>query len=242
MQEFDLEFLAQFNGKEGQPAYVAYKGKVYDVSLSRMWKTGQHMKRHAAGRDLTQDILAAPHGTEKLDIYPQVGILKETVSPEQTLPAFLHELLARVPFLQRHPHPSLVHFPVAFLMAPTLFNILFLITGVPAFETTAFHCLGAGIFFALPAIASGYFTWWINYQARAMRPVRIKIGLSWLLIVIAIPAFSVRLLDPAILCTLSTTGIGYLLATLVLAPMVGTIGWFGGGLTFPLEKRTVSRR
>jgi len=38
MKEFTEEELAQCNGRNGNPAYIAYKGKVYDVSASFLWK------------------------------------------------------------------------------------------------------------------------------------------------------------------------------------------------------------
>ena len=34
MKEFTLEELAEFDGREGRPAYVAYDGMVYDVTES----------------------------------------------------------------------------------------------------------------------------------------------------------------------------------------------------------------
>mgnify|MGYP000630560413 CR=1 FL=1 len=71
MKEFDLESLAVFNGKDGQPVYIAHKGRVFDVSSSKLWKTGLHMKRHPAGRDLSTDIGSAPHGVELLEKFPQ---------------------------------------------------------------------------------------------------------------------------------------------------------------------------
>ena len=49
MKKFTLEELAKFDGKEGRPAYVAYKGKVYDVSESWMWEDGDHQGLQEAG-------------------------------------------------------------------------------------------------------------------------------------------------------------------------------------------------
>ncbi len=235
MKEFDSESLAEFSGKDNKPVYVAHKGRVFDLSESRLWKTGLHMKRHLSGTDLTADIAAAPHGPEVLDKYPQVGVLKKT-RDAGSLPNPLEMLLDRFPFLRRHPHPMLVHFPIAFSITPALFCILFLITDVKSFDTTAFHCLGAGILFSVPAILSGFFTWWLNYGARSMRPIRIKIFLSLTLFCVALIAFLWRSMFPDVLTSLDTEGIIYLLLVISLVPMVSIIGWFGAGLTFPMEK------
>jgi len=70
-----LEELSRFDGRDGRPAYFAYKGKVCDVSLSKSWKDGSHMKKHPAGNDLTEMIKTAPHGEEKILQMPVVGEL-----------------------------------------------------------------------------------------------------------------------------------------------------------------------
>ena len=235
MKEFDPESLAEFSGKDGKPVYVAHKGRVFDLSESKLWKTGSHMKRHSAGLDLTTDIQAAPHGPEVLDKYPQVGTLKKQATGGQ-LPNPLEMMLDRFPFLRRHPHPMLVHFPIAFSITPAMFCLLFLITDERSFETTAFHCLGAGILFSIPAILSGLFTWWLNYGARSMKPIRIKIYLSLILFCVALFAFLWRSMFPDVFTSLGTEGIIYLLLVISLVPMVSVIGWFGAGLTFPMEK------
>ena len=73
--DFTPEDLSLFDGREGQPAYVGYEGKVYDVSASRMWAGGTHVRRHTAGNDLTASISQAPHGPEKIAVFPVVGAL-----------------------------------------------------------------------------------------------------------------------------------------------------------------------
>jgi predicted heme/steroid binding protein/uncharacterized membrane protein len=235
MKEFDAESLSPFNGKEGQPLYVAHKGRVFDVSASKLWNTGLHMRRHAAGHDLTVDIEAAPHGPEVLERYPQVGILKMKGGADESLPQPLEALLERFPFLRRHPHPMLVHFPIVFALSPVLFYLLYLMTALTTFETTAFHCLGAGLFFFTPAVLSGFFTWWLNYQSRPMKPIRIKILFSALLLAIGLAAFLLRLFLPAAVLSLGGIGILYLLLLSALIPVVSVIGWHGASLTFPLE-------
>ncbi len=65
--------LRQFDGGDGRPAYVAYQGRIYDVTASKLWKAGQHVKRHTAGYDLTEMIAQAPHNEEKILAMPEVG-------------------------------------------------------------------------------------------------------------------------------------------------------------------------
>lgn len=73
--ELTLEELADFDGQDGRPAYFAFHGKVYDVSQSKLWKNGSHMKRHQAGVDLTGILSQAPHGEDKILAMPEVARL-----------------------------------------------------------------------------------------------------------------------------------------------------------------------
>jgi predicted heme/steroid binding protein len=74
MKEFTIDELAGFNGKDGQPAYVAYEGVVYDVTESAMWGDGDHEGMHFAGADLTTEHGDAPHDVYVTD-FTQVGRL-----------------------------------------------------------------------------------------------------------------------------------------------------------------------
>jgi len=236
MKEFDTKEIESCNGKEGRPVYIAYQGKVYDVSDSKLWKTGLHMKRHPAGKDLTTDIQAAPHGTEVLERYPQVGVLKKEEGPDVRMPAILALLLARFPMLRRHPHPMTVHFPIVFMFSTTIFNVLYLATGIRAFETTAFHCLGGGVFFTVITISTGLYTWWLNYMSKPARAITIKKRISLVLLGVGIVAFIWRIVVPDVMVSLQGINFIYLLLILSFLPMVTVIGWFGAGLTFPVER------
>jgi predicted heme/steroid binding protein len=72
---FTLSELGQYDGNNGQPAYVAVDGVVYDVTNAKGWNSGSH-QGYSAGKDLTQEILKAPHGTQILSSLPIVGILQ----------------------------------------------------------------------------------------------------------------------------------------------------------------------
>ena len=239
MKEFTPEEIEAFNGKDGNPAYIAHEGKVYDVTASKLWKGGMHMRRHQSGQDLTTDLQAAPHGSDLLERYPQVGVLKEATKAEidqRELPRPLALLLEKNPFFRRHPHPMTVHFPIVFMLSTPVFNILYLLTGIKAFETTALHCLAGGILFTLVGIFTGVITWWYNYMGKMMKPIAIKLPLSIVMLIISIVVFIWRLNDPFVMENLSGINILYLVLVLSFFPMVSVLGWFGATMTFPVEK------
>lgn len=74
MRSFTLEELSQYNGKDGQPAYVAVDGLVYDVTNVEAWKDGEHKMGLTAGNELTEEITnQSPHGIQVLEGLPIVG-------------------------------------------------------------------------------------------------------------------------------------------------------------------------
>jgi len=84
------EELHSFDGKEGRPAYIAYKGIIYDVTASKLWKGGSHLVKHLAGHDFTDILKTAPHGEDKILSMPQVGKL---ISSSERLTAPFYERL-----------------------------------------------------------------------------------------------------------------------------------------------------
>ena len=236
MKEFDAEELARFNGEDGNPTYIAYDGKVYDVSESKLWRKGQHMNRHRSGADLTGDMPAAPHEADVLERYPQVGVLKKVAVEEPEIPQPIAYLINRFPFLRRHPHPMTVHFPIVFVFSTVFFNILYLLSGIKAFEITALHCLAGGILFSIVGITTGIYTWWLNYLAKPLKPVKIKLPLTILMFFTEVVIFVWRILRPDILDSASIGSIIYFMLILSLTPMITVIGWYGASMTFPVEK------
>lgn len=81
---YDPVTLAAFDGTQGNPAFVAVRGKVYDVSRLKLWQNGLHMK-HAAGTELTAAIGRAPHGEDKLDAAAVVGSYDASLEPPKTM-------------------------------------------------------------------------------------------------------------------------------------------------------------
>ncbi|MCH7413333.1 cytochrome b5 [Belliella sp. R4-6] len=76
MNIYTKQQLALRNGQDKPEIWIAYKGIIYDVSNSRLWKNGKHYE-HWAGQDLTEELVDAPH-TEKVFVkFDTVGHLKE---------------------------------------------------------------------------------------------------------------------------------------------------------------------
>ena len=236
-KEFSAKELSQYDGTEGRPVYIAHKGRVIDVTNSKLWKTGKHMNRHSAGRNLTEEFKNAPHGLDVLDRYPQVGVLKgEQKTAGRRLPGFLARLFKRFPLLRRHPHPMLVHFPIVFMTAAPVFTLLYVITGHIQFDDAALDCLGGGVIFTPLAMLTGFFSWWLNYMARFIRPVKVKIILSPIMLAIAVAVFIWRLENPSVLSRFTAESVIYLALVISLIPLVVIIGWFGAQITFPIHE------
>ena len=234
LKEFTQEEVAKYNGENGQPVYIVYDGKVYDVSESKMWKRGQHMQRHQAGMDLTAEIAAAPHGEEVFERFPQVGVLKPEKDPmDEHVPDFLLAVFRRIPMLRRHPHPMTVHFPIAFMMLFPILNLLYLATGNEGFETTAFHVLVAGLVTAPVAMLTGPYNWWLNYAAKWTKEIAIKLFGSLILLALILVIFLWRVKSPDIMLHPSGARTVYLILSLTLPVVVTVLGWFGAKMTFP---------
>jgi predicted heme/steroid binding protein len=66
MLELTLEELSEYDGKDGNRAYVAVEGIIYDVTDLDEWQNGMH-NGVQAGKDLTDEIMnQSPHGTSTL--------------------------------------------------------------------------------------------------------------------------------------------------------------------------------
>jgi len=64
--------LALRNGQDKDEIWVAYKGLIYDVTDSRLWRRGQHYE-HWAGQDLTTELEDAPHTEKVFERFEVVG-------------------------------------------------------------------------------------------------------------------------------------------------------------------------
>ncbi len=77
LELFTESDLAEFNGQDGNPAYVAVGDVVYDVTDANGWVDGVHEGGIEAGNVYAEeDFEASPHGMDVLDNVPIVGTLE----------------------------------------------------------------------------------------------------------------------------------------------------------------------
>jgi predicted heme/steroid binding protein len=73
--QMTLSELSAFDGRNGNKAYIAVDGKIYDVTGNSFWPNGNH-NGYQAGQDLTVQLSSSPHGIANVLKQPLVGFLK----------------------------------------------------------------------------------------------------------------------------------------------------------------------
>ncbi|HNY51378.1 MAG TPA: cytochrome b5 domain-containing protein [Smithella sp.] len=236
--EFDRETLSKHDGKEGRKAFVAVDGKVYDVTGNRLWKNGMHMNRHQAGIDLTEAIAASPHGRDILaKIQAQGTLSKEKEEKPPFLPDWLVQFMEDYPFFKRHPHPMVVHFPMAiFIIVPLFLAWYYLISPAQGLLDAIFYLYILGTLSLPVAMATGVLAWLVNYSGKPNPLIVRKTIFSFLLLIFDIVIMAALISKPAILQ--NPSGTEWIVPVLIFfcLPVVSLIGEHGGKLVFPVLK------
>jgi len=236
--EFDKESLSKHDGKEGREAFVAVDGKVYDVTGNRLWKKGIHMNRHQAGMDLTEAIAASPHGKNVLAKIQEKGTLaKEKADKPPFLPKWLVQFMEDYPFFKRHPHPMVVHFPMAvFIFAPLFLAWYYLISRAQGLLDAIFYLYILGTMSLPVAIATGLLAWLVNYSGKANPLIVRKTVFSFVLLISDLIVMAALVVKPTILQ--NPSGSEWMIPALIFLglPLASIIGEHGGKLVFPVLK------
>jgi predicted heme/steroid binding protein len=197
--------LARGDGQEGRPVYVAFRGKVYDATNSRLWRGGKHVAAHASGADLTEAFVHAPHSEEVLARLPILGFLAK---PE----TLRDRLLRRIDRL--HPHATLVHLSFAYAVtAPFVFGG-WVFTGQGIFDQVTRYLLALGLVSVPLTALTGIVSWMVSYETKAARVFNLKFALGVLLFLSIMWTFLWRLVGPEFV--LSRPGCYFYLALLVV--------------------------
>ena len=220
--------VKKYNGKDGNPAYIIYRDKVYDVTDSRFWKNGVHMSRHRAGEDLTDFISMAPHGEDLLSrdnikYVCDVEKEKEVDDPKEKL---------RKLYSKYHPHPVFIHYPMGILYFGAFMLLLYLITGNVSFEISSFYALICGTLSVFPAVLSGFISWWLNYDMTTTKIFKNKIIFSIVLMILTVAACIMRLISSGLVLN-GTYLLVYTTLYFISIPVLTFIAYNGGKITWP---------
>ncbi|MFH5836335.1 cytochrome b5 domain-containing protein [Proteiniclasticum sp. C24MP] len=75
--ELTIEELAEYDGQDGNKAYIAIDGNIYDVTELPPWSGGVH-NDFPAGQDYTEEIReVSPHGLSPIEDLEPVGKIVE---------------------------------------------------------------------------------------------------------------------------------------------------------------------
>ncbi|MFP4331912.1 MAG: 2-oxoacid:acceptor oxidoreductase subunit alpha [Campylobacterales bacterium] len=232
------EELKKYDGKEGRKAYVAFKGKVYDVTSSSFWKKGEHEGLHVAGRDLSAQIAGAPHGDEVFKNFKVVGSLdkgSDIKNQEEMNQSSSVELKKKLQewYVKYHPHPATVHFPIALHFFAGALDLLFLSTKNSSYETAVFYSFFIATLMGLVAMVPGILSWWVNYGFSKARPFVIKLYVSIATLIIGIIGIALRTQNPDVAYGGGLDSFIYHLSVLITVPAVAILAYYGGKITWP---------
>jgi predicted heme/steroid binding protein len=74
LKEYTRAELALRNGQDKPQIWIAFRGLIYEVTSSRLWRNGKHYE-HWAGQDLTDELAEAPHNENVFDKFEPIGRL-----------------------------------------------------------------------------------------------------------------------------------------------------------------------
>lgn len=240
IKRFTPEELSQYDGKEGRQALIAYKGKVYDVTSSRLWRGGVHVRAHHAGDDLSASMPAAPHDSDVMDEMEIVGVLYDPAEDEA---GGLPDPPALVAFsLDHHLHPIAVHFPTGLgAVSPLFFIASFVLQAVSpqayeGLQHAAFWSLLVCLLGCIPSIVTGWVSWKYNYASTWTPIYRVKWYGSGVLVLLCTAAICFKFFAHAGLATVALSDPltwVYAVLLVMVAVNVAVLGHFGGKITFP---------
>ncbi|WP_232087522.1 DUF2231 domain-containing protein [Sulfurovum sp. ST-21] len=222
-----LKELKQYNGKNGRKAYIAYKGNVYDVTESPLWKGGIHKKIHTAGADLTASIEKAPHSDEVFSGFTIV----DRLTGSDTGKTYWIEW-----YRKYHPHPIFVHFPIALHIFAGGLDLIFLFSPADSYASAVFYTFFAATVTGALAMVPGILSWWINYSLAMTYIFIVKLVLSIITLLLGTAAVILYLDDPNIVYTPNLPGIIYHAIVLITTATVTVTAYYGAKLTWPAKR------
>jgi predicted heme/steroid binding protein/uncharacterized membrane protein len=219
-----LEQLKQYNGQNKQKAYVAYKGNVYDVSSSPLWENGIHKKIHEAGLDLTDAMENAPHAEE---VFADFDIVETLDEKDESKIDWVKQ------YYKYHPHPMLVHFPIALHLFATGLDLIFLFHPKSSFATGVFYTFFVATVMGVFTMISGLLSWYINYQLAFTHIFVMKLSFSIITLLLGIVGIIIYLDNPEVVYLTNLPSILYHGIVFLTGITVIVLAYYGGKITWP---------
>jgi uncharacterized membrane protein len=140
-------------------------------------------------------------------------------------------------YLDLHPHPIAVHFPIALTLAAAGFLILYLLTKIAGLVDSAYYTLLTGVIVSPMAIIAGAISWWYNYRRKLTMIFKGKASLAIVLFVVEVVVVILWSMNRDALLDRKAIGWVYFALVIVMSGLVISLGKLGGDLVFPSKKR-----
>jgi len=211
--------------KVARPIWALVNEKVYDLSSSNLWADGRYMDRYQAEEeDLADNFEITPHEDDLLERFALMGELESRKSEIESSRSYQHYFQDL--YRKLHPHPMMIHFPIALFLFAAFMHFLFWITKDPAFQFSAFAALCVGTIGAFPATVAGICSWILNYERIKNFRFMCKLIGSGLLLLISLIAVGMGLF-------ISKDSLLYQVCLLLNVPLVFFVAYQGGKITWP---------
>ena len=229
-----IDELKSYDGHNNKRAYIAYKNVVYDVTDSPLWQNGEHQGFHSAGTDLTAELLDAPHTDEVFKDFPIVATLDEDEAPKKVELKQQEDFKSKLIHLYKkyHPHPMIVHFPIALHIFASGLDILFLTKSKEAYAVGVFYSFFVATVMGFVAMIPGILSWWINYNLSTHKAFVVKITVATITLILGVIAIAIYLENPNVIYDYTTLGVTYHSIVLLTGINVIILGYYGGKISW----------
>ena len=131
-----------------------------------------------------------------------------------------------------HPHPMLVHFPIALHLFAGGLDLIFFMYPKDSFATAVFYTFFAATVTGGLAMIPGIMSWWINYKLAFTYIFIIKLLLSLMTLLLGIVGILIYIDNPDIVFTQSFPSIVYHSIILLTSLTVIVVAYYGAKLTW----------